>query len=75
MYVPVHKKLSKTALANALRQYGLEFEDLPLIGIQDAAIRALQDAGEEISVDDVIRISRKSKTGGDDTPYFRRVVA
>tara|TARA_B100000287_G_scaffold137239_1_gene129186 strand:- start:1363 stop:1590 length:228 start_codon:yes stop_codon:yes gene_type:complete len=75
MYVPVHKKLSKTALTSTLRKYDLDYEELPLIKIQDAAIRALQDAGEEIAVDDVIRISRKSKTSGDDTPYFRRVVA
>ena len=75
MYVPVHEKLSKTALPSTPRKYDLAFEELPLIKIQDAAIRALQDAGEEIAVDDVIRISRKSKTSGDDTPYFRRVVA
>ena len=75
MYVPVHKKLSKTALTSTLRKYDLDYEELPLIKIQDAAIRALQDAGEEIAVADVIRISRKSKTGGNDTPYFRRVVA
>jgi DNA-directed RNA polymerase subunit H (RpoH/RPB5) len=75
MYVPVHKKLKKTALANVLRQYDLDFEELPLIKIEDAAVQALQESGEEISVDDVIRISRKSKTGGEDTPYFRRVVS
>jgi len=74
MFIPTHRKLSKTRLADVLRTHSLSMEQLPLIKIDDRAIRSLQDQGIEINFNDVVEITRKSKTGGDSTPYYRRVV-
>tara|TARA_B100000287_G_scaffold371352_1_gene369358 strand:- start:5093 stop:5323 length:231 start_codon:yes stop_codon:yes gene_type:complete len=73
MYVPVHEKLSKTKANSMLKKYQIEFEELPLLSIKDPAIRRLQDSGIEINIGDVVQITRKSKTGGDSSLYFRRV--
>ena len=73
MYVPLHEKLSKTKTTQMLKKYQIEFEELPLLSIRDPAIRRLQDGGVEVNIGDVIQITRKSKTGGDSSLYFRRV--
>ena len=73
MYVPLHEKLSKTKTTQMLKKYQIEFEELPLLSIRDPAIRRLQDGGVEVNIGDVIQITRKSKTGGDASLYFRRV--
>ena len=74
MFIPKHRKLSKTRLAEVLRTHALSLDQLPLIKIGDKAIQVLQEQGVEIDFNDVIEITRKSKTGGDATPYYRRVV-
>ncbi len=74
MLFPKHEKLSKTKSSLLLKKYGLEMEQLPLIKITDAAIKKLIDMGEEININDVIQITRNSKTAGNSSLYFRRVV-
>ncbi len=74
MFIPKHRKLSKTRLNIVLRAHSLDLDQLPLIKIGDKAIMQLQEQGEKVNFNDVIEITRKSKTGGDSTSYYRRVV-
>lgn len=71
---PKHEVLSERAATMQLNRLGLSREELPLIAYRDAALQQLIEDGTEIKLDDVIRITRKSKTVGE-AYYYRRVVA
>ncbi len=72
-FTPKHEKLSATQAKKELKAINVSFEELPLVKRTDPAIRQLLDEGVKIEVDDVIRITRSSKTGGE-VPYYRRVI-
>ena len=72
-FTPKHEKLSATQAKKELKAINVSFEELPLVRRTDPAIRKLLDEGVKIEVDDVIRITRSSKTGGE-VPYYRRVI-
>ena len=61
---PKHEVLSAAQAKNELKLLGIELEELPLINRYDAAIIDLENEGTIVVVGDVIRITRKSNTGG-----------
>jgi len=71
--LPEHSKLSMTATKRELRQANLDIEELPLIKWSDKALETLRTQGVEISLGDVIKITRQSTTGGA-VNYFRKVI-
>ena len=68
-----HEKLSASQAKKQLKDINVSLDELPLIRRTDPAILQLLEEGGTIEVDDVIRITRSSKTGGD-VPYYRRVI-
>jgi DNA-directed RNA polymerase subunit H len=70
---PEHLILSDAQAKRELKRLGIPKEKLPLIAYADAAIQALVKQGKSISVGDVVRITRKSKTVGE-SYYYRQVV-
>jgi len=71
---PKHEVLTERAATIQLNKIGLSRDELPLIAYRDAALQQLIEDGVEIKLNDVIRITRKSKTVGE-AYYYRRVVA
>lgn len=71
---PKHEVLTERAATVQLNKIGLTRDELPLIAYRDAALQQLIEDGVEIKLNDVIRITRKSKTVGE-AYYYRRVVA
>jgi DNA-directed RNA polymerase subunit H (RpoH/RPB5) len=72
-FTPKHEKLSASQAKKQLKDINVSLEELPLIRRTDPAILQLLEEGVTIEVDDVIRITRSSKTGGS-VPYYRRVI-
>ena len=72
-YAPKHTKLTPFQIKKQLKAINVSLEEIPLIKYSDAAITKLVKEGEEIQVNDVIRIDRNSKVGGE-IPYYRRVI-
>ena len=72
-FTPKHEKLSASQAKKQLKDINVSLEELPLIRRTDPAILQLLEEGVKIEVDDVIRITRSSKTGGG-VPYYRRVI-
>ena len=72
-FTPKHEKLSASQAKRQLKDINVSLDELPLIRRTDPAIRQLLEEGVTIEVDDVIKITRSSKTGGD-VPYYRRVI-
>jgi len=72
-FTPKHEKLSASQAKRQLKDINVSLEELPLIRRTDPAILQLLKEGVTIEVDDVIKITRSSKTGGD-VPYYRRVI-
>jgi|TARA_B100000902_G_scaffold44566_2_gene52155 DNA-directed RNA polymerase subunit H (RpoH/RPB5) len=72
-YAPKHIKLTPTQAKRELKAINVSLEEIPLIKYSDAAITNLVEQGEEIEVNDVIKIIRNSKVGGE-VPYYRRVI-
>ena len=71
--MPEHTKLSMTATKRELKKVNLEIDELPLIEWRDKGLERLRNQGIEILLGDVIKITRKSTTGGM-VEYFRKVV-
>ena len=72
-FTPKHERLTASQAKKELKEINVSFEELPLIRRTDPAMKKLLEEGIKIEVDDVIRITRSSKTGGD-VPYYRRVI-
>ena len=72
-FTPKHEKLSASQAKKQLKDINVSLDELPLIRRTDPAILQLLEEGVTIEVDDVIKITRSSKTGGD-VPYYRRVI-
>ena len=72
-FTPKHEKLSASQAKRQLKDINVSLDELPLIRRTDPAIMQLLEEGVTIEVDDVIKITRSSKTGGD-VPYYRRVI-
>ena len=72
-FTPKHEKLSASQAKKQLKDINVSLDELPLIRRTDPAILQLLEEGVTIEVDDVIKITRCSKTGGD-VPYYRRVI-
>ena len=72
-FTPKHEKLSASQAKRQLKDINVSLDELPLIRRTDPAILQLLKEGVTIEVDDVIKITRSSKTGGD-VPYYRRVI-
>tara|TARA_Y100000361_G_scaffold121941_1_gene114031 strand:+ start:903 stop:1142 length:240 start_codon:yes stop_codon:yes gene_type:complete len=72
-FTPKHEKLSASQAKRQLKDINVSLDELPLIRRTDPAILQLLEEGVTIEVDDVIKITRSSKTGGD-VPYYRRVI-
>ena len=72
-FTPKHEKLSASQAKRQLTDINVSLDELPLIRRTDPAIMQLLEEGVTIEVDDVIKITRSSKTGGD-VPYYRRVI-
>ena len=70
---PKHEVLSAAQAKKELKVLGIELEELPLINRYDAAIIDLENEGTIVVVGDVIRITRKSNTGGEGFRYYRKV--
>jgi len=70
---PKHTVLSEASAKRALKAAGLTFDALPLLKITDVAVRNLIDSGIEVRPGDVMQITRKSFTTGEEF-YYRRVV-
>lgn len=66
--VPKHERLNKEEAHALLAQFGLDYDKLPQISIEDVMCVELQ-----AEVGDVIRITRNSPVAGE-TIYYRRVV-
>ena len=71
--LPEHTKLSMTATKRELKKANLDIDELPLIKWGDKALERLRNQGIEVLLGDVIKITRKSTTGGV-VEYFRKVV-
>ena len=71
---PKHQVLSEAQSKKALKIIGVDYDELPLIKLSDAAIIDLINTGSIVVPGDVIRIYRQSKTAGGDFEYYRRVV-
>tara|TARA_Y100000592_G_C5420888_1_gene293145 strand:+ start:147 stop:386 length:240 start_codon:yes stop_codon:yes gene_type:complete len=72
-FTPKHEKLSASQAKKQLKDINVSLDELPLIRRTDPAILQLLEEGVTIEVNDVIKITRSSKTGGD-VPYYRRVI-
>lgn len=72
-FTPKHEKLSASQAKKQLKDINVSLDELPLIRRTDPAILQLLEEGVAIEVNDVIKITRSSKTGGD-VPYYRRVI-
>jgi len=72
-FTPKHEKLSASQAKRQLKDINVSLDELPLIRRTDPAILQLLEEGVTIEVNDVIKITRSSKTGGD-VPYYRRVI-
>jgi len=72
-HAPKHIKLTPAQTKKALKAINVSLEEIPLIKYSDAAITKLVKEGEDIQLNDVIKILRNSKVGGE-IPYFRRVI-
>ena len=72
-FTPKHEKLSASQAKKQLKDINVSLDELPLIRRTDPAILQLLEEGVTIEVDDVIKSTRSSKTGGD-VPYYRRVI-
>lgn len=66
--VPKHERLLKENAQKLLNQFGLDYDKLPRISLEDAMCKELN-----AEVGDIIRITRKSPVAGE-TIYYRRVV-
>jgi len=73
-YAPPHEKLTPTRWKRELRLLNIDYEELPLIVLRDPALMKLRNEGVDVDVGDVICITRKSKTFGEGSKYYRRVV-
>ena len=67
-HAPKHTKLTPTQAKRELKAINVSLEEIPLIKYSDAAITNLVEQGEDIQVNDVIKIVRNSKIGGE-VPY------
>ena len=74
VHTPEHEKLTPTRWKRELRSLNVDYEELPLITFGDPALVKLRDEGVEVNVGDVICITRKSRTFGEGSKYYRRVV-
>ena len=72
-HAPKHIKLTPAQTKKELKAINVSLEEIPLIKYSDAAITKLVKEGEDIRLNDVIKILRDSKVGGE-IPYFRRVI-
>jgi DNA-directed RNA polymerase subunit H (RpoH/RPB5) len=72
-HAPKHIKLTPAQTKKELKAINVSLEEIPLIKYSDAAITKLVKEGEDIQLNDVIKILRNSKVGGE-IPYFRRVI-
>ena len=66
--VPQHEVVQKEDAHALLKQFGLDYDKLPRILLDDPMVAELK-----ASVGDVIRITRDSPVAGE-TIYYRRVV-
>ena len=66
--VPKHERLQKEAAEKLLAQFGLDYDKLPQVSLEDTMVKEL-----EAEIGDVIRIIRSSLVAGE-TIYYRRVV-
>jgi DNA-directed RNA polymerase subunit H len=66
--VPKHERLQKEETEKLLAQFGLDYDKLPQISLEDAMVKELK-----AEIGDVIRIFRKSPVAGE-AVYYRRVV-
>ena len=66
--VPKHELVSKEQAAELLKKYNLTLDQLPKMGMEDAAIIDFKPER-----DDIVKITRDSPTAGR-TIYYRRVV-
>tara|TARA_B100000287_G_scaffold422876_1_gene465413 strand:- start:16503 stop:16742 length:240 start_codon:yes stop_codon:yes gene_type:complete len=72
---PKHEVLSTTQAKRELKQLDIAIEELPLIKLGDPALVDLVNStGAIIVPGDIIRISRKSNTGGEGFRYYRKVI-
>lgn len=72
--MPEHVLLSDSQAKRELKKLNIEYERLPLILYSDAAIQYLIQQGKQISVGDVIRVTRKSEISTVGSAfYYRRV--
>jgi DNA-directed RNA polymerase subunit H (RpoH/RPB5) len=72
-HAPKHIRLSPAQAKRELKAINVSLEEIPLIKYSDAAITNLVAEGENIQLNDVIKILRNSKVGGE-VPYYRRVI-
>ena len=70
---PLHEVLTPTQSKRELKAINVTEERLPLISINDAAIRDLITSGVSVSIGDIIRITRKSEVAGEGYRYYRKV--
>lgn len=71
--VPMHIILTQK---EAEAELGALRSRLPGLLVTDPALRSAAERQgiEEIEIGSVVKILRKSRTGGEDTPYFRIVI-
>jgi DNA-directed RNA polymerase subunit H (RpoH/RPB5) len=68
MLVPKHSKVSEADKKELMEKFNVSFSQLPAIYSDDPAIKNL-----ELAKNDLVKITRKSATGGE-TAFFRRVL-
>tara|TARA_B100001094_G_scaffold288935_1_gene305472 strand:+ start:689 stop:931 length:243 start_codon:yes stop_codon:yes gene_type:complete len=73
-HAPKHIKLTPAQTKKELKQINVSLEEIPLIKYSDAAITKLVKEGDDIQLNDVIKITRNSKVGGNELHYYRRVI-
>jgi DNA-directed RNA polymerase subunit H len=71
--MPKHTLLSDRQAKRELKSLNIDYERLPLIAYADAAIQYLIQQGFDVSVGDVVKITRRSDTVGE-AFYYRKVV-
>jgi len=68
MLVPKHSKVSETEKKEIIERLNVSFSQLPAIYSDDPAINDM-----DLEKNDLVKISRKSPTGGE-TVFYRRVL-
>jgi len=74
IHTPPHEKLTPTRWKRELRLLKVDYDELPLILLGDPALVKLIDDGVDVNIGDVICITRNSRTFGQGSKYYRRVV-